>query len=77
MAGTGPAAPWRFGSAGDRSCRAVGEGSCDSSGRRHEFGNGEQFYARAGRVIALPDRKIDRPHREVLEWHRGEVFKAS
>jgi hypothetical protein len=72
MAATGPTAPWRFGSAGDRSCRGVGEGSCDSSGR-HEFSDGERFYTRAGRVIALPDRK----HREFLEWHRGEVFKAS
>ncbi len=44
---------------------------------RDEFGNGEQFYAQAGRVIALPDRKVDRPHREFLEWHLDEVFKAS
>src|SRR5690242_17390829 len=28
---------------------------------RGEFGNGEQFYAKAGKVIELPDRKIDRP----------------
>jgi putative restriction endonuclease len=41
-----------------------------------DFGNGEQFYAQAGQVIALPDRKIDRPHREFLEWHLEEVFKA-
>jgi hypothetical protein len=34
-------------------------------------------YAQAGQVIALPDRKIDRPHREFLEWHLEEVFKAS
>jgi predicted restriction endonuclease len=44
---------------------------------RDEFGNGEQFYAQAGRVIALPDRKVDRPHREFVEWHLDEVFKAS
>jgi len=31
----------------------------------------------AGQVIALPARKIDRPHREFLEWHLDEVFKAS
>lgn len=36
---------------------------------RGEFGNGEQFYAKAGEVITLPDRKPDRPHREFLEWH--------
>ena len=44
---------------------------------REEFGNGEQFYARAGRVIDLPDRRADRPQREFLEWHLDEVFKAS
>jgi predicted restriction endonuclease len=44
---------------------------------RDEFGNGDQFYARAGEAIALPDRKADRPQREFLDWHLGEVFKAS
>ena len=44
---------------------------------REDFGNGEQFYAKAGRVIALPDRKADRPHREFLEWHLDTIFKAS
>jgi putative restriction endonuclease len=44
---------------------------------RAEFGNGEAFYARAGTVIALPERRADRPSREFLEWHRDQVFKAS
>ena len=44
---------------------------------RDEFGNGEQFYARAGKVIALPGRRADRPQREFLEWHMDEVFRAS
>jgi len=44
---------------------------------RDEFGNGEQFYAQAGQLIALPDRKTDRPQRDFLEWHLDEVFKAS
>jgi putative restriction endonuclease len=44
---------------------------------RAEFGNGEAFYAKAGTVIALPERRADRPGREFLEWHRDEVFKAS
>jgi len=39
--------------------------------------DGEQFYAKAGQVIALPDRKADRPHREFLEWHLSTVFNAS
>jgi putative restriction endonuclease len=44
---------------------------------RDEFGNGEQFYAKAGEVIDLPDRKVDRPQREFLQWHIDTVFKAS
>jgi putative restriction endonuclease len=44
---------------------------------REEFGNGEHFYAKEGQVIELPARRADRPHREFLEWHLGEVFKAS
>jgi putative restriction endonuclease len=44
---------------------------------REEFGNGEQFYAKAGQVIELPARRADRPHREFLEWHLDEVFRAS
>jgi HNH endonuclease len=44
---------------------------------REEFGNGEQFYAQAGRVIELPARRADQPNREFLEWHLNEVFKAS
>jgi putative restriction endonuclease len=44
---------------------------------REDFGNGEQFYARAGQVIDLPARRADRPRPEFLEWHIDEVFKAS
>jgi putative restriction endonuclease len=44
---------------------------------RDEFGNGEQFYAKAGRVIALPDRKADRPQPDFHQWHLDTVFKAS
>ncbi len=36
---------------------------------RDEFGNGEQFYARAGQTIALPERRLDRPRQEFLQWH--------
>lgn len=44
---------------------------------RADFGNGEQFYAKAGQVIALPDRRADRPNREFLQWHPDVIFKAS
>ncbi|MGC4805259.1 HNH endonuclease [Micromonospora sp. DT233] len=44
---------------------------------RTEFGNGEQFYSRAGSEIAVPPAVRDRPHREFLQWHLDEVFKAA
>lgn len=44
---------------------------------RHEFGNGEEFYARAGLPIAVPRRPVDRPAREFLEWHLDEVFLSA
>ncbi|GGL87327.1 HNH endonuclease [Micromonospora yangpuensis] len=44
---------------------------------RAEFGNGEQFYARAGATIAVPEARRDRPHREFLEWHLDEVFRPA
>ncbi|MEU4338279.1 HNH endonuclease [Micromonospora lupini] len=44
---------------------------------RSEFGNGEQFYARAGTSITVPAATRDRPHREFLEWHLDEVYKAA
>lgn len=47
-----------------------------SSQLREEFGNGEEFYQRAGELIILPQRVDDRPAREFLEWHGDEVFRA-
>ena len=41
---------------------------------RADFSNGDQFYAKAGQVIDLPERRADRPGREFLEWHLDEVF---
>jgi putative restriction endonuclease len=44
---------------------------------RDEFGNGEQFYAKAGEVVALPDHQADQPHPGFLEWHMDTVFRTS
>jgi putative restriction endonuclease len=41
---------------------------------REEFGNGEEFYRRAGQHINVPDRPRDRPHPQTLEWHLDEVY---
>jgi putative restriction endonuclease len=43
---------------------------------RADFSNGDQFYAQAGQVIELPERRADRPGRESLEWHIDENFQA-
>ena len=43
---------------------------------RAEFGNGEEFYTRAGSVINLPGRRQDRPRREFLEWHLDTIFQS-
>jgi putative restriction endonuclease len=42
---------------------------------RDEFGNGEQFYSRAGQTITLPRHRNDRPNRTFLEWHLDEKFQ--
>lgn len=44
---------------------------------RDEFGNGEQFYAKSGQPIALPERRDDRPNADFLEWHLSEIYLAS
>jgi putative restriction endonuclease len=41
---------------------------------RAEFDNGEEFYGRAGREIALPEKRVERPAREFLEWHADARF---
>jgi len=44
---------------------------------RTEFGNGDALYAKQGTVINLPERRVDRPNTEFLEWHMETVFKKS
>lgn len=44
---------------------------------RTEFGNGDEFYTKAGQIIDLPDRRADRPNREYLEWHLDSKYRAS
>jgi putative restriction endonuclease len=43
---------------------------------RADFSNGDQFYANAGQIIELPERRADRPSREFLEWHLDAVFQS-
>lgn len=39
-----------------------------------DFGNGKEFYSKAGETIDLPERTIDRPARDAVQWHMDEVF---
>ncbi len=42
---------------------------------REDFDNGEEFYSRASQPIVVPDRRVDRPAKEYVEWHLDEVFR--
>lgn len=44
---------------------------------RDDFGNGAEFYDRAGTVIDLPDVRANRPDKDAVTWHMDTVFKAS
>ena len=37
----------------------------------------EQFYAKAGEIVTLPDHQADQPHPGFLEWHMDTVFRTS
>lgn len=41
---------------------------------RDDYGNGREFYMRAGTEIALPERRDERPGVESVTWHMDEVF---
>ena len=43
---------------------------------RADFGNGDEFYARQGHTIGLPERRSDRPSREAVVWHMDTRFRG-
>lgn len=43
---------------------------------RDEFRNGRSYYGLNGSKIAIPTHELWRPSRELLDWHRQEVFKG-
>ena len=43
---------------------------------RDDFQNGRSYYGLDGQQIALPDRELWRPKRELLEWHGRNVFRG-
>lgn len=45
---------------------------------RADFGNGDEFYARQGQpLVIVPQKRLDRPGRDFLEWHMDEKFLAT
>lgn len=46
---------------------------------RTDFGNGVDLYEREAKreLIRLPERDVDRPDLEALQWHMDEVFLSS
>lgn len=48
-----------------------------SSRLKTEFNNGVDYYKYQGeKLLVLPDKGVDKPAREYLEWHNDEVFRA-
>lgn len=41
---------------------------------RQDWGNGQEFYERAGREISVPRVRANRPDREAIEWHLDTTF---
>ncbi len=41
---------------------------------REEWGNGREFYDRAGQPIRIPDTRANRPDRRAIEWHMDTIF---
>ena len=42
---------------------------------RENWGNGDEFYAREGEIISLPEKKVDRPSKDAVEFHMDEIFQ--
>lgn len=43
---------------------------------REEFNNGRSYYGLNGSTISVPGHEHLRPSRELLDWHRHELFKG-
>ena len=45
-----------------------------SSRLREDYGNGDEFYSRAGDQISVPAARVDRPAKDAVAWHMDTVF---
>ena len=43
---------------------------------KNDFDNGEEYLKLHGTKLWLPSRPVDRPQRELLEWHADTVFRG-
>ncbi|USY22516.1 HNH endonuclease [Nocardiopsis exhalans] len=47
-----------------------------SSSLHQHSPNAKEYTSLAGTTIAVPRRRVDRPHRDALAWHAEKVFKS-
>jgi putative restriction endonuclease len=43
---------------------------------KDEYENGRTYYALHGRSLSVPQSALERPSRELLEWHGANVFRG-
>lgn len=44
---------------------------------KEEFQNGKEYYKfHGGDLLALPNRKIDKPESRFVEWHNENIYKG-
>lgn len=43
---------------------------------RHDWGNGKEFYDRAGQQIHVPAQRANRPGRDFVTWHMDIVYQS-
>lgn len=42
-----------------------------------DFGNGKDYYKHHGeKLLILPEKEVQRPSREFIEWHNEHVYKG-
>ena len=44
---------------------------------REEYENGREYYAYHGKQLSnLPEKLIDRPSPDFLDWHQEQIYKG-
>jgi putative restriction endonuclease len=43
---------------------------------KEEFENGKDYYQHHGQIIHFPQKRMDQPSKEILEWHNNNVYRG-